>query len=317
MRQTEIKNYAGSLSVLQPESLEGLLKSFIHDQDIRISSKSNYERVLAQYFKWVAESNRSLSQLTRVDILTYKEFLFNAGLTSLSVSTYISTVRRFYEWTESNKYYPNIAKGVKSPKRKQQFKKQALSTDQSKDLINYYKALSIRDYAIVCLLLGTGMRTIELIRANVEDITIKGGKQVLMVHGKGKDERDDFVKLPGICYQALKDYLKTKGKAKAGEPLFTSKSNNSKGCRLTTRSISKIAKEGLKGIGLDSRCLTAHSLRHTTAVTILKSGLGIEYAQGVLRHASSNTTQIYIASIKEEMRLQDNTETILNNLLTL
>jgi integrase/recombinase XerC/integrase/recombinase XerD len=44
-------------------------------------------------------------------------------MSSLTVGPYI-TVRRFYEWTEANKYHPNVAKGIKTPKRKQQFKKQ-------------------------------------------------------------------------------------------------------------------------------------------------------------------------------------------------
>jgi site-specific recombinase XerC len=40
----------------------------------------------------------------------------------------ITSVRRFYEWTEANKYYPNVAKGIKTPKRKQQFKKQPFTS---------------------------------------------------------------------------------------------------------------------------------------------------------------------------------------------
>ena len=68
------------------------------------------------------------------------------------------------------------------------------------------------------------------------------------------------------------------------EPLFTSRSNNSKGKKLTTRSISYIVKQGLKSIGLHDNCYTAHSLRHTTAVSILRAGGSLEKVQFTLRH---------------------------------
>ncbi len=91
-------------------------------------------------------------------------------------------------------------------------------------------------------------------------------------------------------------------------------SNNSKGERLTTRSISYIAKEGLKAIGLDERSFTAHSLRHTTAVNILRAGGSLETAQFTLRHTNPATTQIYTATLNEERRLQNSGEALIDNL---
>lgn len=86
------------------------------------------------------------------------------------------------------------------------------------------------------------------------------------------------------------------------------------GERLTTRSISYIAKEGLKGIGLDERSYTAHSLRHTTAVNILRAGGSMEQVQDTLRHSNINTSQIYTATIKEERRLENSGEALIDNL---
>ena len=99
---------------------------------------------------------------------------------------------------------------------------------------------------------------------------------------------------------------------KDGEPLFTSSSNNNRGGRLTTRTVSGIAKDHLRRVGLDSREYTAHSLRHTTAVTIMRAGGSIEDTQHVLRHSSPATTQIYTATIKEELRLRNSTESLLD-----
>ncbi len=293
--------------------IEELLDSFIDSQDVKQSSKGLYKRTLERYISWVEEKGYLLSDITRGQILEYKEDLLRSGKSSLTVGSYITAVRRFYEWTEANKYYPNVAKGIKTPKRKQQFRKQPLLPSQATALLSYYQDRALRDYAIVNLLLRTGLRTIEAIRANVEDITYKGSQRVLLVYGKGRDERDNFVVLTDKAYQPIAAYLKTR-EANGSDPLFTSTSNNSNGERLSTRTISYIAKEGLKAIGLDERAYTAHSLRHTTAVNILRAGGSLETAQFTLRHANPATTQIYTATLNEERRLQNSGEALLDSL---
>lgn len=307
----------------QIETISRLVDLFIQNQDVKENSREVYKRTLNIFLRWISKKGYVLSNVTRTEVLQYKEDLLSSGLTSLTVGSYITSVRRFYEWLEANKLYPNIAKGVKSPRRKQQFRKQALTPLQGQALLNdaQEKALSgflkdkgLRDYAIVNLLLRTGLRTVEIIRANIEDVTYKGGKRVLLVHGKGRDEKDNFVVLTDKAYLPIESYLNTRIKANGYEPLFVSTGNKSKGKRLVTRTISRIAKEGLKAIGLNNKSYTAHSLRHTTAVNILRAGGTIEAAQFVLRHASPVTTQIYTLSIKEEQRLLNSGEELLDGI---
>jgi len=309
-----IVRQAQDVATVNPKRIEELVDSFISSQDVKLSSKLLYRRTLKQYFNWVTTKSYLLSEIARPQLLEYKDQLLSSGMSSLTVGSYITSVRRFYEWAEANKYYPNIAKGIKTPKRKQQFKKQPLLPDQATALLNYYQNKALRDYAIINLLLRTGLRTIEVIRANVEDITFKGSQRVLLVQGKGRDERDNFVLLTDKAYQPIAEYLATRGKVNSSEPLFTSTSNNSKGERLSTRSISYIAKEGLKAIGLDERSFTAHSLRHTTAVNILRAGGSLETAQFTLRHSNPATTQIYTATLTEERRLQNSGEALIDTL---
>ena len=309
----EIVRTAQDVTTVSPLRIKELVDSFIQAQDVKQTSKNLYRRTLKQYFNWVDEKGYLLSEIARTQLLEYKEDLLSSGLSSLTVSSYITSVRRFYEWTEANKFYPNVAKGIKSPKRKQQFKKQPLLPSQATELLNYYQGKALRDYAIITLLLRTGLRTIEVVRANVEDLTYKGSQRVLLIHGKGRDEKDNFVILTDKTYQPIAEYLKTQ-KRNPSEPLFTSTSNNSKGGRLTTRTISQIAKEGLRAIGLDERAFTAHSLRHTTAVNILRAGGSLETAQFTLRHANPATTQIYTATLEEERRLENSGEALLDSL---
>jgi len=305
---------AQDVTTASPQRIAELVDRFIEAQDVKQSSKKLYRRTLKQYFNWVESKGYLLSEMARPQLLEYKEELLSSGMSSLTVGSYITSVRRFYEWTEANKFYPNVAKGIKTPKRKQQFKKQPLLPAQATALLSYYQDKALRDYAIVNLLLRTGLRTIEIIRANVEDITFKGSQRVLLVHGKGRDEKDNFVLLTDKTYQPIAEYLATRGKVNSSEPLFTSTSNNSKGERLTTRTISYIAKEGLKAIGLDERSFTAHSLRHTTAVNILRAGGSLETAQFTLRHSNPATTQIYTATLNEERRLQNSGEALIDSL---
>lgn len=310
----ETRAQAAALAIISNGSKwEDCIAYFVSSQDVKESSRYLYRRTLRLFFEWVGEKGKQLHELTRADILEYKDELFTRGLSSLSVASYLTSLRKFYEWAESEKLYPNIAKGVKTPRRVQAFKKQHLTEDKSSELLQHFESISLRDYAIVNLILRTGLRTVEVVRADIGDITFKANRRILRVWGKGRDAKDDFVVLTDKAYNPIREYLSTRKGAKANEPLFTSDSHRNTGERLTTRTISGLCKSGLKAIGLDGREFTAHSLRHTTAVTILKSGGSLTDAQTILRHTSPTTTQIYTESIKEELRLKDAPETLIDN----
>lgn len=291
------------------------IQAFASSQDVKPSSRALYTRTLDTFFQWVADTGRTVNALTVVDLIAYKEELLNGGKSSLTVASYINSLRRFYEWTEAVKVYPNIAKGVHAPKRKQAFRKQPLTVAQVGELLRYERGTqSARDYAIVNLMVRTGLRCVEVVRANVGDITYKGGQRVLLVQGKGRDEKDNFVILTDAAYTPIREYLNTRTGVEDTAPLFASVSRNNDGGRLTTRAVSGIAKEGLKSVGLDNRVFTAHSLRHTAAVNILRAGGSLETAQYTLRHSNPATTQIYTATLREEQRLNNGGETLLDGL---
>ncbi len=86
------------------------------------------------------------------------------------------------------------------------------------------------------------------------------------------------------------------------------------GERLTTRSISFIAKEGLKGIGLDERSYTAHSLRHTGPTNILRTTGDLEQTRLFCRHSNPATTLIYVKTLEDERRLENSGEAVLDTL---
>ena len=300
--------------------IESLKEAFLNGQNVKESSRNLYSRTLRQFFLWVGRTQKALSDLNRVDILEYKGYLEKElKLSPLTVSSYIVALRKFYEWTEAEKLYPNIAKGIKTPPRSQTFEKGFLSDTKSRELLSHFEGVSLRDYAIVNLMLRTGLRTIEVARATVGDICFMGEQRVLKVWGKGKTEGEkgkgfNFVVLTDKSYLPIRNYLEAARKgAKAGEPLFTSTSHQNSGQQLTTRTISGICKDGLKAIGLDGKEYTAHSLRHTTASSLLEHGRNLIEVQHVLRHSSPTTTQIYTRMKEKEIRLREAPEAALDN----
>lgn len=293
---------------------KGLVASFIASLDVKASSRDQYQRTLRQFLTWVEVKGYSLNEIAREHLLQYKEELLASGKSSLTVSSYITSLKAFYTWAEAIKAYPNVAKGIKLPKRRQQFKKQPLQPIQAEELLAHYDGRTKRDFAVVNLLLRTGLRTVEVVRADIGDIVFKGGQRVLLVHGKGRDEKDNFVILTAKAYQPIADYLATRLDAKEGEPLFTSESNNNGGGRLSTRVISGIAKERLRAIGLGDKAYTAHSLRHTGATNILRATGDLEKTRLFCRHSNPATTLIYTHTLDEERRLKNSGEEILDTL---
>ena len=292
-----------------------LLETFISSQDRKPTTLGLYRRTLNLFFDWVESRGYSLNTMTRPQLIEYKDSLLKEGKSGLTITSYLTSVRLFYQWVEAEGLYPNIAKVLNLPKRKKEFRHQPLRPNQARTLLREVEGTgSLRDFAIVNLLLRTGLRCIEAVRLNVEDISYKGGQRVLLIQGKGRDEKDNFVILTDKAYQPIQDYLRERGPVLPSDPMFVSESNRDRGSRMTTRSISRIARMNLDEIGLTDKVFTAHSLRHTTAVSILRAGGTLEDCQLTLRHSNPATTEIYTSFADEERRLERNVEGLIDNL---
>ncbi len=284
------------------EPLEKLLERFLEAQDVAAASKSTYRRQLKPFLTWLQQTDRLrlLTRLTREDILAYKEALFAQGRSAYTVSGYLVVVRKFFEWLEAQKVYPNIAKGVKGAKRSKGFRKDCLTPGQIREalaLMDQSTPEGLRDYALFNLLVRTGLRTIEVARATVGDLRQESGEAVLWIQGKGRDSKDDFVLLVEDTLRPLRLMLSARGKVLDTEPLFCSFSDKNTGQAMTTRSISRIIKEALKRAGLDSSRLSAHSLRHTAITLALKGGATLQQAQAMARHTDPKTTLVYVHNL--------------------
>lgn len=309
----EGSHQAGGLPVRDGADYDEVLTSFLNGLDIMETSRETYRWGLVRFFKWIRSSGRSLETLSPADIMSFKNSLMKEKLSPLTIGGYVTAVRMFYSWTETSLLYPNIARSVRPPRGRKGFRKCALSPQESASLLDYLKERSLRDYAIVNLILRTGLRTIEVSRADIGDVVRKRGKRVLKVWGKGADEKDAYVILGQPVWGPIQEYLGQRKASSKTDPLFVTEGKGHKGVRMAPRSIQYLCKEALKAIGLDGHEYSAHSLRHTTGVLILKNGGDWKDVQRVLRHASPATSQIYTASIEDEMRLDSNPEGLLDD----
>lgn len=272
-----------------------LFSRFISFLDAKPKTVETYTRALRQLFNYLS-LNGSLQNPTRDDILAFREELKASGHKPTTVTNYINATRLFFQWTEQEGLYPNIAAHIKGAKLDRDFKKSYLTSRQVKAVLEKVERDSLhglRDYAMLVLMVTGGLRTIEVSRANIGDLRTAGDNTVLFVQGKGRDEKTEYIKVDAKVEEALRYYLKARGENNPEAPLFASLSNNSRGQRMTTRAISGVVKEHLREAGYDSDKLTAHSLRHTAVTLSLLAGKDITEVQQFARHANIATTMVY------------------------
>ena len=271
-----------------------LFTRFISYLDASPKTVETYTRALRQMFKYF--SLNGIRQPQREDILAFRDDLKQAGLKPTTVQNYITAAKLFFKWTAQEGLYPNVAEHLKGAKLNRDHKKDYLTSRQVKEVLGGVERTTLkglRDYAILALMVTGGLRTIEVIRADVADLRTAGESTILYVQGKGKEEKTDYVKISPAVEKAIRAYLRARGAAAENSPLFASTSNNNTGKRMTTRAVSGMVKDRLQDAGYDSSRLTAHSLRHTAVTLSLLAGKDITEVQQFARHANITTTMIY------------------------
>lgn len=284
-----------------------LFTRFISYLDASPKTIETYSRAIKQFINYMSENG--ITRPERAHVLAFREDLRQTHKPT-TVQNYITAVRLFFQWTEQEGLYPNIAQHVKGATLTKEHKKDYLTAGQVKQIlksIDRSTAQGRRDYAIFALMVTGGLRDIEINRANIEDLRTLGDSTVLYIQGKGRQERAEYVKIPEPVEKAIRDSLKDRKSAQPGDPLFISLSNNSTGGRISTRSISGIIKKCMTEAGYKSARLTAHSLRHTAVTLSLLGGNSLQEVQQFARHSNISTTQIYAHNLERAKNKCENT----------
>lgn len=301
-----------SLTVIENTALAGrnevtaeLFSRWTSFIDASPKTVDTYSKNIKRFFVYLMENG--ITQPQREDIVAYRDYL-KEDHKPTTVQGYLAAVKLFFQWTEQERLYPNVAQRVKGAKLDTEHKKDYLTTKQVNRLLGAVDRdtlKGLRDYAILSLMVTTGLREVSVVNADIGDIRTAGDAVALFYKGKGHEEKATYVKLAEPVEEAIRAYLKARGETDPEAPLFSSIANRNSGERMTTRSVSRIAKTRLVDVGLESDRLTGHSLRHTAATLNLLNGGTVEETQQLLDHANINTTLIYSHALE---RAKNNSE---------
>jgi len=279
-----------------------------------------YAAALRQFFEWVHATGRHVGTLTHMDLEQYSARFAVKNENGKSIyspatrKVYLTAVRQFFKMMAAELNVPNPSANIKPVRVHTDgtHSHKPFTPDQESALLESVRmgttyttpkrgtqrttsdAANRRDYAIVRLLDKMGLRTIEVIRLDVGDLHIEGETYVLDVRGKG--DRPRTLPVPPNTLSAIMDYIRHERRgAKPSDPLFVSLDHRPEhnGQRMTTATISRMAKRHARAIGVDDKQHTAHSLRTTCGCRIFTATESITDVQMALGHADPKTSEIY------------------------
>ena len=281
--------------------MEEIIRNFINSLDRRPTTKETYRKALLEYSKWLGDT--SPIGLTHNDIQRYKDYITSKGLSTSSISAYLTSVRRLYDYLEGlGKIAANPAKNVKGGSRPQRHSTKSITRQDVKRLfesIDSSSPLGIRDCAILNLMVRCGLSEIEVVRANVGDIKTKGNHKVIYVQGKNKDKKDEYVIVPTPVIEELEMYLAQRGESDESEPLFWGVGNRAIRGRISTRAIRARVSHYFEKLGLRGKGITPYSLRHTAAMLAIESGATVSEVMQMLRVKTVSTALVYFEEAEE------------------
>jgi site-specific recombinase XerD len=257
------------------------------------NTRQAYQRDLHEYFAWCDGMKLDALTATRPMLDLYRRWLAEGehegrfhGKRSYADSTIarkLVVVSSFYEYCvgEVPHLVPtNPAKRVKRPKVADESMTPGLSADEVHALIAVADAYGTRESALVRLLVGTGLRVSEVVKADTGDLSVEQGRRVLLVTRKGGKRAR--VQVPPGAARAIDRYL---GYRKG--PLFLGHD----GLRMSRKQMAYYLQKLAAAAGIET--LSPHGLRHTAATLALNAGAPLRDVQVQLGHVDPKTTARY------------------------
>jgi len=299
--------------------LESLILQYLAEKDITAGTYDLYFLILKQYTLYLKENHILFA--TTCDVNHYLDWKRRQGYTTHWIYHQTTAIKGFYQYLSSNQkrldlpeaYVQNITESIKSERIDHSISKPILTIEQAKQLIlstknNRKYIWHYRDYAMLYLMITTGLRSVEIRRAKRKDLRVVDNQLILYVQGKGRSSADAFVKISEGVKEALNDYLK---KRKDKNPyLFIVYRHRTSNPMISRTFFNKMIQRILKESGLEDTNITAHSLRHTAATLNLLRGGTLESTRQFMRHTNMSTTLIYAHHIE---RMKNDSENLIED----
>jgi integrase/recombinase XerD len=255
-----------------------------------------YRRDLERFFAACQERGLRPRGLTRLDLLSYLAKLaprYRAG----SRARKTIAIRRFFQFLADGGVLPaNPFATVPSP-RLERRERRVLREPEYQALRTLARRVSPRAWAIVEVLLQTGLRASELCGLRLGDVTFSGpGEPGLLLVRQGKGQKDRVVPLNSVAEEALRGYLDTRDGLGPQAPVFIT---GRKGTALSRQGLGSLLGRLYARLGIAGA--SVHTLRHTFATHALRKGVPLLTVKEVLGHSSLVSTERYLHLLRETM----------------
>ncbi|MEM2111790.1 MAG: tyrosine-type recombinase/integrase [Candidatus Bathyarchaeia archaeon] len=223
----------------------------------------------------------------------YLADLDNRGVAGSTRKKKVVSVRSFLSFLYHNEYIAvNLAKRI-IPPRSEYRNPRFLTEKEYKRLLDVCSH-SKRDYAIIQLLLQTGMKLSELTRLKIDDLDLADSGGFVRIRG-GRGKEDRMLPLNNKACLALKAYLLQR--EDSGNPtLFLNKF----GQALGDRGVQKMIRKHIERARLENA--SVHTLRHTFGIHQAVKGTSLETLKEVMGHKDGRSTSLYLSMAKESVR---------------
>ncbi len=155
-----------------------------------------------------------------------------------------------------------------------------------------------RNYVIVEVLYGCGLRVSELVNLKLSNIYAE--EQMLQIFGKGDKER--WVPINPRALKLMQDYILT---LRSHLPIVPGEEKyvflNLRGHHLSRVAVFQFIKEAVEKAGIH-KTVSPHSLRHSFATELVQNGADLRAVQEMLGHESLSTTEIYTHLSRQYLR---------------
>lgn len=265
-----------------------------------------YTRDLGDFAAYVGR--RKWSDIDHIVIRGFLSQLYEKGLSKTSVARSLAAVRSLYRWlAQEGVVEQNPAALVSTPKLPKKLPRVPTMEEMNSVLDGQMPEIAAfpeRDRLMLELLYGCGIRNSELVGINLDHIRLKD--EIILIRGKGSKER--YVPFGDAVKSALAGYLPVRQQILSEQRKTTpALLINSRGGRLTTRSVGRIIKKIAVAKGL-SPDVHPHTLRHAFGTHMLEEGADLRAIQELLGHERLSTTQRYTQlSTKHLLSVYDQT----------
>lgn len=260
------------------------------------ASRRVYEYAIDQFISWYCSEPRLA--FNRIVVLRYRMHLESRGLVANTINQQLAAVRRIaHEAADSGLLSPELAAGISRVKGVKQLGFRAgnwLSADESSTVLKRAYGSSLRakrDYAMLAILFGCGLRRSELVGLKFDDVQVRQGHWAIVdLVGKGGHIRT--VPIPDWAKSALDLWVAAAGVA--GGRIFRAVARTGKvwGKGISQNVVWYVVKSCCEKAGLLH--IAPHDLRRTCAKLCHSNGGEIEQIQFLLGHASIQTTERYL-----------------------